>query len=244
MINKARDGIKLFQSTDSELAKRLSMIYFMIGLRPHHFPTEDEDRFLFAYIRKNFPNYTLDDIYLAFDMAIKNQLDIDDIKCYDQFSVEYFVRIMLAYKRYVRVVVANEPRKHKELPLSGTIISKEEKLADIKELYSYDSLDKVIIPSYIYSWMCELGYINLSDSDKVIMYRKAINIKLNNLQSIVYSNPLNKDARKEFTAYQKRVKDNFVNITSSEEAELHSIFIRLAVINQIKTDKKNATKSI
>ena len=115
MINKAITGKRILDSTDSEIAKRLSLIYFMIGLRPHHFPTKEEDVFLFSYIRKNYPNTTLDEIYLAFDLAIKNVLDVSDIKCYDQFSIEYFVRIMTGYYRYAKNIISNEPRKKVEL---------------------------------------------------------------------------------------------------------------------------------
>lgn len=70
-----------------------------IGIRANNIPDDIEKQVLVDHIKKNYPNNTIDEIRLAFDMAINEELDInpDDVKHYENFSCMYFSRIMNAY---------------------------------------------------------------------------------------------------------------------------------------------------
>ena len=83
---KAKKTTLISQCSNEEIGKRLSLIYFMIGLRPQHFPSPEEDLFIFNYLRINYGHKTLDELYLAFDLAIKGTTEVD-CKVYDQFSI-------------------------------------------------------------------------------------------------------------------------------------------------------------
>ena len=88
MIRSAIESQKLSEASDKDLSKRFSLIFWMIGLRNHHVPTDEQMILLFQYIRKNYPNRSINELTLAFDKAINNQLDVEDYKPYDQFTLE------------------------------------------------------------------------------------------------------------------------------------------------------------
>jgi len=100
-VKERLKGKAMCVASDQEISLGLSKIYLLVGLRPHHFPTMEEDLFLFTFIRNHFGRKTLSEMEYAFELAVTNQLDIDDIKVYDQFTPEYFARIMNAYKRWL-----------------------------------------------------------------------------------------------------------------------------------------------
>ena len=78
MILNSWEAKKLVNCSDAEIAKRLSSIYFLIGLRPQHFPTKEEDKIIFTYIRTKFGHRTIDELYNAFDLAINQQLELEE----------------------------------------------------------------------------------------------------------------------------------------------------------------------
>lgn len=73
---------------------------FIVGIRESGMPTQIEFDFLKNFIRKNYAGNRVDEIEIAFDMAIAGKLDLgkDGAKCYENFSCEYFGRIMSAYR--------------------------------------------------------------------------------------------------------------------------------------------------
>jgi len=62
-------------------------------------PTEEESFVLINFIKTNFANVTIAQIKLAFDMAVAGKLGID-AKCYENFSCEFFGRIMAKYLEF------------------------------------------------------------------------------------------------------------------------------------------------
>lgn len=81
-------------------------------------PSEEEKFVLLNFIRSNFGNQTPEEIKLAFEWAVSGKLNID-AKCYENFSCEYFGRIMKAYIDYARqetITVAQVEEVVKEIP--------------------------------------------------------------------------------------------------------------------------------
>lgn len=71
-----------------------------VGLRANNWPVEEEKAVLIQHIRAHFGIHHLEEIRLAFDMAVTRKLNLADkqISCYDQFTCEYFSLIMSAYR--------------------------------------------------------------------------------------------------------------------------------------------------
>lgn len=85
----------------------------LVGLRGNNMPTEEEKFVLLNFIRSNFGNQTPEEIKLAFELAVSGKLGID-AKCYENFSCEYFGRIMKAYIDYARQETHAIPKEIEE----------------------------------------------------------------------------------------------------------------------------------
>lgn len=156
-IVEAEKSKKVAECSDAELAQKMILIYFTIGLRSSAYPTKEMEAFLFKYIRENFGHRHIDEIYLAFDLAIKEQLDIDDIRCYDNFSIEYFQRIMNSYRRYRnKAIKETKTEAPKELIYQMT---KEDKLQEIERYKAMKEISVDFLPTYLYDYMIEFEMI-------------------------------------------------------------------------------------
>lgn len=88
----------------------------MVGLRAANLPTLMESEFLIAFAVRNFGSNTLGEVSLAFELAIGRRLEIrsEDVICYENFTVEYFGRIMAAYRSWANPRAA-QVHSHKAL---------------------------------------------------------------------------------------------------------------------------------
>ena len=116
----------------TEIGQTLVKIFILTGLKKDRFPDGDESLFLMNFISKNYENYTLEEIYLAFELAIKRDLDQflgkePNVNHYQSFSVEYFCKILTGFRKY---------KAHNLTP----ILAKQNKLKEIEEISDYDFL--------------------------------------------------------------------------------------------------------
>ena len=89
----------------------------LVGLRGNNLPTDEEKFVLISFIKSNFANQTVAEIKLAFEMAVAGKFQVD-VKTYENFSCEYFSRIMNAYLNFARtetrsIAKQEEPAKPK-----------------------------------------------------------------------------------------------------------------------------------
>jgi hypothetical protein len=98
-LMQARRGNTLRVTEEKELKQVLRYSMLLVGLRANNMPTEEESFVLINFIKTNFGNVTLAEIKLAFDMAVAGKLGID-AKCYENFSCEFFGRIMARYLEF------------------------------------------------------------------------------------------------------------------------------------------------
>lgn len=96
---QARQGNTLRVTDEKELKQVLRYSMLLVGLRANNMPTEEESFVLINFIKSNFGNVTLAEIKFAFDMAVAGKLGID-AKCYENFSCEFFGRIMARYLEF------------------------------------------------------------------------------------------------------------------------------------------------
>jgi hypothetical protein len=92
----ASKGQTLRLSDENELKQVLRYSMLLVGLRANNMPNDEEKFVLINFIKTNFANVTIAQIKLAFDMAVAGKLQVD-AKCYENFSCEFFGRIMASY---------------------------------------------------------------------------------------------------------------------------------------------------
>ena len=110
IILQARSYHTLRVRHEEDLKQVLRYAMVLVGLRGNNMPTEEEKFVLLNFIRSNFGNQTPEEIKLAFELALSGKLGID-AKCYENFSCEYFGRIMNAYIEYARQETKTVPKE-------------------------------------------------------------------------------------------------------------------------------------
>lgn len=108
----------------------------VIGLRAQNFPGELETQILLNFITDHYGGHTPDEIKLAFEMAITRKLNVD-AKCYENFSIAYFVSIMEAYREW-----AKEQIKQLPAPVVNRELSRMEKV-DISLIWALKLLNEI-----------------------------------------------------------------------------------------------------
>lgn len=82
-----------------ELKKVLRLCMVKVGLREQNWPGDMDKAVLHAHIIENFGGNRIDEIKLAFEMAIGGKLEIE-VNCFENFSCYYFSSIMNAYRAW------------------------------------------------------------------------------------------------------------------------------------------------
>lgn len=113
-ILKAQSKIPIRQRSEEDLKEVLRYVMLLVGLRGNNMPTDEEKYVLINFIRSNFGNLTPEEIKLAFEYAIAGKFEID-VKCYENFSCEYFGRIAKAYIEFSRNEVKVKPKEIEEV---------------------------------------------------------------------------------------------------------------------------------
>lgn len=114
LIIKAQSAENIRNRSENELKQVLRLAMLMVGLRGANLPTDEEKFVLLAFIKSNYGNQTPEEIAIAFEMAVAGKLNTD-CKCYENFSCEYFGRIMNAYIEYARQETKNVKRPEIEI---------------------------------------------------------------------------------------------------------------------------------
>ena len=112
-ILKAQSKIPVRARSQEDLKEVLRYCMVLVGLRGANMPTDEEKFVLLNFIRDNFGNQTPEEIRLAFEYAIAGKFEID-VKCYENFSCEYFGRIVKAYIEFARNEVKVKPKELEE----------------------------------------------------------------------------------------------------------------------------------
>jgi hypothetical protein len=174
--------LRLRNEEDLKQVLRYAMV--LVGLRGNNMPTEEEKFVLLNFIRSNFGNQTPEEIKLAFDWAVSGKLNVD-AKCYENFSCEYFGRIMKAYIDYARQETITVPQIEevvKEIPSDADL-----KMAAINSanMYAQEMIrchERNIKMNWIagglhvlYDYIVKFGIYEASLEDKQRVYNSNIN---------------------------------------------------------------------
>ena len=114
------------ESSLEQLSGILRLVMVKIGLRAQNWPTNEEKAVLIDHILTNFGGHRIDEVRLAFEMAICGKLEFkqgESVNCYENFSCIYFSSVMNAYRRWASEAFKTLPS---ETPLAQRIFTQEE----------------------------------------------------------------------------------------------------------------------
>ncbi len=91
------------ECTDEEIKQTVRYCMLLVGIRANTINNMDEmeKMVLIEFIKTRFSKITIDEIKLAFTKAVAYELDIDP-KHYENFSCEYFGRIISGYRTWAQ----------------------------------------------------------------------------------------------------------------------------------------------
>lgn len=228
----------LKDSTNAELAVEFQKIYFIIGLRPQHFPDDNQSVLIFNYVRSAYPLRTLDELLLAFDLAIKGTFEVEEIKVYDQFTIAYMVGILNRYRQYVNNINSTIPY---QAPVpQKVILNEDDKRKDIEDYLKRKDLttrNLIMIPLYIYDNMVELGYINQTEKQKTMLYKKAVDVYESRLR--FEAKDFERNAIGKLNRFLKEKEYYFENLDDNTIGEIKQIYQKLSVLDVIEKNKNN-----
>lgn len=227
-------GGKIGESPLEELKQALRYVMVKIGLRAQNWPSDEEKQILMAHIADNFKYHSVEEIKLAFDLAIGGKLDIDDVNCYENFSCMYFSKIMIAYRKWsaqaeVQIRREDERRKMNEIfePKQLTDAEYQELLDQVK----IDVVDRMmgydLIPEMLYDWLDRTDRIQLTLEKKKGYFQKAISVKFAKYNADALNDMGNSMKRQILEQFRKQRDLN--EFSKYETASLKAISKKMAV---------------
>lgn len=171
-----------------ELKESLRYAMVKIGLRSQNWPSDLEKSVLIDHIIKNYGGHTIEEIKLAFDMAITGRLDVE-VNCYENFSCLYFSNIMAAYREW-----AKEEYKHVEASKPIPQIENKEDMSHASMTDWFNDVAKKIragemllefVPPMLYEFMDDNGNINKTAKEKHEYLARAVEYRYGKLLEAV-----------------------------------------------------------
>ena len=204
-IQQAQSTHSLRVRNEEDIKEVLRYSMLLVGLRGNNLPTEEEKFVLTNFVKSNFGNQTPEEIKIAFEMAVAGKLQID-AKCYENFSCEYFGRIMNAYLDYARQEIKNLPKAIE--PLKEKPSDQELKKQAIDTANGY--ADEIRKGSLINS------NFNLGDSGFNYLWEYLVKFKINTLSKEEYNEIWNKyshiiDIEERKIECRKKAYTKFIN---------------------------------
>lgn len=223
---------------DSEVQDQLSKIYVLIGLRSIHYPQKDVAIFNIQFIKQNFGNRTIGEIYLAFELAITGKSDCGDVKPYDQFTMEYFSRIMNGYRTYLNhntpiTQLEAEISTKKEIPMLPTTPQSEVIEWSEMPLRKYS-----LYPLYLYDVLMNGNFITLSAEERFSYIEKAIKVLLSEIEH----DGMNYENYKTNNKYKKYLERGVHNLTKDELKEFTNVAKKLVIYEYFKARHDEKSK--
>ncbi len=161
----------------------LRRVMLMVGLRATNLPSEEETKILFAHILRNYSLHTIEEMILAFEMAISGKLDLEEkeINCYENFSCLYFSKIMNAYRVWASTTHRSIKQEIPMKQLDYIDETLEEKQTYLAEWESREDFNINNVPPFLYDYLVEFEKINPTPEQKWEYFYKAADIRKANL---------------------------------------------------------------
>lgn len=156
------------------------MAMLKVGLRAQNLPTEEEKLILITHLIENYGNHTLQELNMAFDMAIAGKLDLTraDVVCYENFSCLYLSGIMNAFRAWAGQ--AWREMKHTDTPTQRIYTDAELEAMcryDIEMFYQRCRAGKVphCIPHYFLPQLIKDGFMAEGSDDMAAFFSERLN---------------------------------------------------------------------
>lgn len=160
---------------EEDIKQVLRYVMILVGLRGNNLPTDEEKYVLISFIKSNFANQTIAEIKLAFEMAVAGKFQVD-VKTYENFSCEYFARIMNAYLNFARTEtrsIAKQEEPAKPKPSDSVLKTQTIETANMyaKEILKAQKAKKEFVwiaggLHILYDYLSEFGIYTTSIEDK------------------------------------------------------------------------------
>lgn len=174
-FEKALQGCKIRQESHERVKECLRMCMLKVGLRAANMPTDEEKAVLINHLTSNYSNHTLNEIFLAFDMAVLGNIDVDP-QHYENFSCLYFSQIMNAYRSWAKERYKELPKeKPKELPASTEPATDDDWIEVGRSTWNI-TRNVLLIPARIYK-LLKLNP-NLDEQEQI---KKEADLRINNM---------------------------------------------------------------
>lgn len=215
-----------------DIKKVLRYIMLKLGIREANLPSPEEKQILLEHICKNYAGHTVQEIRLAFDMAIAGQLNLSEkeVNPYENFSCMYFSKIMSAYR-----VWANESIKQLKLEplpeLNAAPLTDEQLQQWVKEMKS-QKIKTVLLPVLLYDKLYEKQLITQDYKDPeyeqaAIAFRQAFLYKQNGRYAT------DTKLAKEFNQFMRMKQQGFFE--EPEISKIHDVAKKLILREYLKT---------
>jgi hypothetical protein len=215
---------KIADASDQKIKETFIKIFLLVGLRQQHYPNELALTFIINYLRKTFGHKTIEELYLAFELAIQNKLDVDDINVYDQFSIVFLEKIMQSYKKWLFKQSQENQIKPMEIEMEMPI----DKLEEIIEWEQKKEINMRFIPLYLYDYLIEYDRIKPTKEEKWDYYNRAIQVTTDNLKQEIGN-------RKELKHFLLMVEEGLIGDTKKSIINLSK---RMIVFDYLKNKNK------
>lgn len=188
LFQKALEQPRIIHGERENLVKTLRWIMMKVGLREQNWPTTEETAVLIQHIESNYGGHTVEELRLAFDMAISGKLEVDAI-CYENFSCLYFSKIMAAYREWAK-------EEYKQLESAKPIpqIENKEDMSHASMTDWFNDVAKKIragemllefVPPMLYEFMDDNGNINKTAKEKHEYLARAVEYRYGKLLEAV-----------------------------------------------------------
>jgi len=159
----------------------LKMVMVKLGLRATNWPNDMEKSVLINHIIQNYGLHTLEEVILAFDMAIAGKLNVE-VNCYENFSCLYFSSIMNAYRVWAGQTHSEiKTEKPKELPAPETTEADMfEWVEHTKIQFEKGKIPFNLLPVILFDFLLEKGKITGSKAEA---WEKAKSIRVSELHN-------------------------------------------------------------
>jgi hypothetical protein len=198
---------------DDELSKVLRYALVLMGVKAENWPVPEEKTILLAHIKKYYSKHTLREVCLAFELAINGTLELsrNEITCYENFSCQYFSKIMNAYRRWAA------PRANEIGRLVPTLALPPENADDFFSEWWTEFVAQVkggglrveFVPMSLYAWKEKRGDLEALKRERFdLLLQKAVDRRLAQL-TLAVNQGLNKAL--------KKLLDEFLQMKESGE---------------------------
>jgi len=187
-FESALQNKKIVHRDLEELKEALRYAMVKIGLRSQNWPTDEEKGVLFQHIIKKYGGHTVEEIKLAFDMAITGRLDVE-VNCYENFSCLYFSNIMAAYREWAKEEYKQIEAKQPIPSIENKEDMSQEAMADwfnatVKKIKAGE-LTVDFVPLMLYEYMDANGNISATKEEKYMYLQRAADYRQSQLEAEV-----------------------------------------------------------